>query len=55
ALQSPDAARPTVLAAVSDSFMHGFGTACLSVSAIALLGCIAAAKFLPARATAEAG
>ena len=50
AMGSPESVRPTVLSAVSDSFMHGFGTACLSVSVVALVGSVVALKFLPARA-----
>ena len=50
AMGSPEAVRPTVLSAVSDSFMHGFGTACISVSVVALVGSVVALKFLPARA-----
>lgn len=53
AMQSPDAVRPSVLSAVSDSFMTGFGTACLTVSVIALVGSIAALRYLPARASAQ--
>lgn len=50
AQQSPEAARPQVLGAVSESFMHGFGTACLVVSVAALVGSVLALRFLPARA-----
>lgn len=53
AMGSPETVRPTVLSAVSDSFMHGFGTACLSVSAVALVGSLVALKFLPARAPTQ--
>ncbi|MFZ9629191.1 MAG: MFS transporter [Ilumatobacteraceae bacterium] len=49
-LRSPEAVRPSVFAAVSDSFMHGFGTACLVVSIAALVGSALALRFLPARA-----
>ena len=38
-----------MLQAVSDSFMRGFGTACLVVSGVALVGSLAALRFLPAR------
>lgn len=50
AQMSPDAARGAVLNAVSESFMHGFNTACLVVSAVALIGSVAALVFLPPRA-----
>ena len=50
AQQSPDAAQPQVLSAVSESFMHGFGMACLVVSVAALIGSALALRFLPARA-----
>jgi hypothetical protein len=46
----PDAVAP-MLQAVSDSFMRGFGTACLVVSGVALVGFLAALRFLPARPT----
>ena len=52
--QSPEVVRPQVLSAVSESFMHGFGAASLFVSAMALVGSIAALRFLPARAAATA-
>ncbi|MFM8870351.1 MAG: MFS transporter, partial [Actinomycetota bacterium] len=51
AMQSPEAVRQSVLSAVSDSFMTGFGTACLTVSVVALFGSLAALRYLPARAT----
>ncbi len=47
--QSPEAVQASVAQAVSDSFMHGFGTACLVVSIVALIGSAAALRFLPAR------
>ena len=50
ATQSPAEAQPLVLQAVSDAFMHGFGRACLVVAITALVGAVAALKFLPARA-----
>lgn len=51
AQQSPAEAQPLVLQAVSDAFMHGFGRACLVVAVTALVGSLAALKFLPARAS----
>lgn len=48
---SPPAVQPQVIAAVSDSFMNGFGTACLVVSVVAFVGSILALRFLPARST----
>ncbi|MEN9824162.1 MAG: hypothetical protein RLZ04_2588 [Actinomycetota bacterium] len=48
-LQAPEAAQPQVLGAVSEAFMHGFGTACLVTSVAALVGSMLALKFLPAR------
>ena len=53
AQQVPAAAAAPMLQAVSDSFMHGFGTACLVVSAVSLLGSFAALRFLPARSDAR--
>ena len=47
----PSAAQQPMLTAVSDAFMHGFNTACLVVSVVALVGSFVALKFLPARAT----
>ena len=47
--QAPAEAVAPMLQAVSDSFMRGFGTACLVVSGVALVGSIAALRFLPAR------
>ncbi|MFZ9985799.1 MAG: MFS transporter, partial [Ilumatobacteraceae bacterium] len=35
--------------AVSDAFMHGFGTACYIAAAAALAGSIFALRYLPAR------
>ena len=49
---SPDQIQPLVVNAVSESFMSGLGTACLVVSAIALLGSVLAWRFLPARSVA---
>ena len=52
--RAPDAVRPQVIEAVSDSFMNGFGTACLVVSGVAFVGSLLALRFLPARsATTE--
>lgn len=50
AQQSPSDAQAAVLNAVSDSFMHGFSTACLVTAGMALVGSLFALKFLPARA-----
>jgi len=50
---APEAARPQVLTAVADSFMHGFGTACLVVAATALAGSVFALAFLPPRAVPD--
>ena len=47
--QAPADAVAPMLLAVSDSFMRGFGTACLVVSGVALIGSVAALRFLPAR------
>jgi hypothetical protein len=52
AQQAPETAQPAVLSAVSDSFMHGFSTACLVTAGMAFVGAIFALKFLPARADA---
>jgi hypothetical protein len=46
---SPSAVQPLIIDAVSESFMSGFGTACLVVSAIAFAGSLLALRFLPAR------
>ena len=48
--KSPEAVRPHVFSAVSDSFMHGFGAACVFVAVAALIGSLTALRFLPARA-----
>ena len=48
---SPANVQPDVIRAVSDSFMSGFGTACLTVSIIAFVGSLLALRFLPARST----
>ena len=50
AQNGPAIVQPQVLQAVSDSFMRGFGTACLVVSAVAFVGSLFALRFLPARA-----
>ncbi|CAB4608473.1 unannotated protein [freshwater metagenome] len=47
--QAPAPVRPMVLAAVSDSFVQGFQTACLIGVGMALVGSLFALKFLPAR------
>jgi hypothetical protein len=52
--QAPPAARAQTLDAVSEAFMHGFGTACLVTSVVALVGSLFALRFLPARAVASA-
>ena len=49
AQEAPSAAQQSVLNAVSDSFMHGFSTACLVTAGMALVGSLFALKFLPAR------
>ena len=54
AQQAPDAARPQVLGAVSEAFMHGFTTACVITSVVALVGSLLALKFLPPRARSAA-
>ena len=54
AMQSPEYTRLPVVNAVKQSFMHGFGAACVFVSVAALVGSIAAFRFLPARATSPA-
>ena len=51
--QSPEGVRPLVINAVSDSFVHGFQTACLVGVGMALIGSIFALKFLPARPTMD--
>lgn len=51
--KAPEAAQAQVLAAVADSFMRGFGTACLVVAATALAGSVLALRFLPPRATVD--
>ena len=48
---SPSAVQSQVIDAVSESFMSGFGTACLVVSGIAFVGSLLALRFLPARST----
>jgi len=51
---SPSTLQSQVFDAVSDSFMRGFSTACLFVSAVAVVGSLFALRFLPARsATAQ--
>lgn len=47
--QAPADSVAPMLQAVSDSFMRGFGTACLVVSGVALVGSLVALRFLPAR------
>ena len=46
---SPTALQPQILDAVSQSFMSGFSTACLVVSAVSLVGSLLALRFLPPR------
>jgi hypothetical protein len=46
---SPANLRPQVFDAVSESFMNGFGAACLVVSGVAFIGSLVALRFLPAR------
>ncbi len=53
AQKSPDQVNAQVLNAVSDSFVHGFQTACLVGVAMALVGSLFALKFLPARAASN--
>ena len=48
---SPPSVRPQVTEAINQSFMHGFGTACLVMSAFALVGSVVALRFLPARSS----
>jgi hypothetical protein len=48
--KSPAFVQPRVFHAVSESFMHGFGAACVFVAVAALIGSVAALRFLPARA-----
>lgn len=49
AQQSPSQVQQAVQTAVSDSFIHGFGTACLVAAGMAIVGAICALLFLPAR------
>lgn len=49
AQQAPAPAQQAVQAAVSTSFMHGFGMACLVAAGMAFVGALCALKFLPAR------
>lgn len=51
-LTSPEALRPQIFDAVNESFMSGFGTACLVVSISAFVGSLLALRFLPARSKA---
>jgi hypothetical protein len=51
AQNSPTVVQPQVFDAVSESFMTGFGTACLVVSIVAFVGSLFALKYLPARST----
>ena len=53
AQKSPDQVKAQVLNAVSDSFVHGFQTACLVGVVMALVGSLFALKFLPARAASN--
>jgi len=53
AQKSPDQVKAQVLNAVSDSFVHGFQTACLVGVVMALVGSLFALKFLPARAVSN--
>jgi EmrB/QacA subfamily drug resistance transporter len=52
--QKLGAGAPDFLTDVSNAFLSGLGVACLVVACVALLGALAAARFLPARADAEA-
>ena len=49
AQQSPSQVQTLVQDAVSASFMHGFGTACLVAAGMAITGSLLAMLFLPAR------
>ena len=49
----PDA--PSYLSEVSEAFMSGLSVACLVVGAVAGVGSLFAARFLPARAVTPAG
>jgi hypothetical protein len=49
AQSSPPIVQSQVFDAVSESFMTGFGTACLVVSIVAFIGSLFALKYLPAR------
>jgi hypothetical protein len=49
AQNSPPIVQPQVFDAVSESFMTGFGAACLVVSVVAFVGSLFALKYLPAR------
>ena len=49
AQQAPVAIRQQVQDAVSASFLHGFATACVVASVVAMVGAIFALKYLPAR------
>ncbi|MFM7616004.1 MAG: MFS transporter [Actinomycetes bacterium] len=51
--RAPDAARPGILDATFASFMDGFQAGSRVVAVATLVGALIAARFLPARATAE--
>jgi MFS family permease len=53
AQKAPDQVKTQVLTAVSDSFVHGFQTACLVGVGMAFIGSLFALKFLPARAASN--
>ena len=50
----PPALVPTYLREVSDAFLSGLGLACLVTAGVAAAGALVAARYLPARAAAEA-
>ncbi len=51
--QVPPAFAPAYLAEVSDAFLSGLGVACLVTAGVAAAGSVFAARFLPARSTAD--
>ena len=53
AQKAPDQVKTQVLTAVSDSFVHGFQTACLVGVGMAFIGSLFALRFLPARAASN--
>jgi hypothetical protein len=53
AQKAPDQVKTQVLTAVSDSFVHGFQTACLVGVGMAFIGSLFALRFLPARAVSN--